>query len=327
MALLLTQSGHSVAIVDDCTGAKPGVIDALRHASPSGSISFQQVSILESDRLARIMRDEKINAVAHFAGLASVAESFERPHDYWSTNVEGTTSLLRSMADSGVRRLIFNSSCATYGVPATTSIPISEECPQRPINPYGASKAAAELAIIEHHRSGQIRGDEFAFVALRCFNVIGSDPSGRIGENHRRNSRLIPACLFACLGRREPLVIMGDDYPTTDGTCIRDYVDVGDLCRAHLAVLHRLRPRDALRLNVGTGVGHSVLEIARACQRVTGIAVPVVRGARREGEPPTLIADASKILREYGWKPAVTSIDESIMNTWKWILTHPDGHR
>ena len=272
------------------------------------------------------MRDGRIDAVIHFAALAYVGESVERPLDYWRTNLGGTLSLLTAMESAGVRRLIFSSTCATYGIPDAAAIPIEESCPQHPINPYGAAKLAAERAIADHQNSILRGGGDFAYAALRYFNVIGSDPRGSIGEDHRPESHLVPSCLLAILGRRDSLCIMGDDYPTNDGTCVRDFVDVGDLCEAHLAALHALTAREALMLNVGTGRGHSVLEVLQACERVCGHAVPAVRGSRRAGDPPKLVSNPAQIQRILHWSPAVATLDESISNAWRWMSAHPNGY-
>ncbi len=326
MALRLAESGYSVTIVDNCFRGHVGAVDALRKAVPNATIAFEQLSIHETDRLAHIMRENQIDAVIHFAALAYVGESVERPLDYWWTNLGGTLSLLKAMDSAKVGRLIFSSTCATYGVPTEGANSIDESCPQNPINPYGAAKLAAEHAIADHQNSILRIGGNFAFAALRYFNVIGSDPHGRIGEDHRPESHLVPSCLLAVLGRRDPLCIMGDDYPTSDGTCVRDYVDVGDLCAAHLAALNALTARESLRLNVGTGRGQSVLEILQACERVCQRAVPALRGARRDGDPPMLVANAAQIQRLLRWAPAVRTLDESIGNAWKWMSSNPNGY-
>ncbi len=326
MALRLAEAGHSVTIVDNCFRGHSAAVDALRKATPNATIAFEKISIHETDRLAQIMRASQIDAVIHFAALAYVGESVERPLDYWWTNLGGTLSLLKAMESANVRRLIFSSTCATYDIPVGGANSIDESCPQHPINPYGAAKLAAEHAISDHQNAILRSGGDFAYAALRYFNVIGCDPQGRIGEDHRPESHLVPSCLLAVLGRREPLCIMGDDYPTSDGTCIRDYVDVGDLCAAHLAALQALTACEALRLNVGTGRGHSVLEVLQACERVCRCAVPAVRGARRAGDPPMLVANATQIQRVLRWSPAVQTLDESIENAWRWMSTNPKGY-
>lgn len=326
LVLKLAEMGLEVTVVDNCERGHVAAIESIRVAVASSVIHFVHASLHETERLATIMKEQRIDAVFHMAALAYVAESVERPLEYWATNVDGTTSLLRAMEAAKVGRLIFSSSCATYGSPSPTDIPIRESCEQVPISPYGKSKAAAELAIRNHHIAATEGGVDFSYTIMRCFNVIGNDPHARIGEDHRPESHLVPSCLLSILGRRGPVTILGDDYPTPDGTCIRDYLDVNDLCDAHIAALDALTPRAALCFNVGRGHGHSILEVVRACERVCGHGVATLRGPRRIGDPPLLIADSTEIKRVLHWSPKVQSLEESISHTWKWLSTHPHGY-
>lgn len=326
MTLMLAQSGCEVTILDDFSTGNRGVIDALRRAVPSASIHFEECALDEVGRLTDLLSRQRITAVIHFAARASIAESFLLAAEYWKTNLDGTRALLEAMRTAQVHRLIFSSSCATYGVVDRAMIPIKESCPQHPINPYGESKLAAEHAIAHAHRESIAAGGEFSYAMLRYFNVVGSDPQGRIGEVHDPEFHLLPSCLLAALGRRGAIEILGDDHPTRDGTCIRDYVDVTDVCTAHLAALTNLKPRDAFSFNVGSGRGSSVREVITACARVAQCEIPTICAPRRVGDPPELIADAAEIKRIWGWSPAIAQLDDSIENAWRWLRDHPHGY-
>ncbi len=326
MALMLAQHACAVTIVDDCSTGHRAVGAALQRAVPGASILFEECALDEVDRVTEMLSRRRINAVIHFAARASISESFVQPAQYWKTNLDGTRALLTAMHRAAVHRLIFSSSCATYGVVERDSIPIKESCPQHPINPYGESKLAAEHEITQAHSASTASGGDFSYAILRYFNVIGSDPQARIGEVHDPEFHLVPSCLLAALGRRGAIEILGDDHHTLDGTCIRDYVDVNDVCTAHLAALKQLKARDAFTFNVGSGRGHSVREVINACARVTRCEIPAVCGPRRVGDPPELIADASEIHRVLGWSPATLTLDESIENAWRWLRRHPQGY-
>lgn len=327
MTLLLAQEGFEVVAMDNLQRGHAQAIGAIQAAMPTAQVTLVQADITDSAVVEAILRTERIDAVIHFAALAYVGESVEIPLDYWRTNLGGTISLLSAMRTIGVHRLVFSSTCSTYGIPDAKLIPISESCPQLPVNPYGNAKLAAERAIADHQRSEVLRGRPFSFAALRYFNVIGSDALARIGEDHFPETHLVPSCLLSALGQRGPLEIHGTDYPTPDGTCVRDYVDVVDLCHAHLATLRALEGNCHLKFNVATGQGHSVREVIQACERVCGVSIETVLGPRRAGDPPTLVADASLIARTLGWKPATVSIDASIANAWQWFRANPRGYR
>jgi UDP-glucose-4-epimerase GalE len=230
------------------------------------------------------------------------------------------------MTDAGVARLIFSSTAATYGEPDEASIPIRETCPQNPINPYGASKLMVERMLFDFTESIRRRGGDFAFATLRYFNVAGCDAKGRLGEDHDPETHLIPLALDAALGRIDRLTIFGTDYPTPDGTCIRDYIHVDDLIDAHVTVLGALRPGDARAYNLGIGRGYSVREVIDACRRVSGTDIPVEEGARRPGDPPVLSADPAKITSELGWRARCASLDEIVETAWRWRRAHPCGY-
>src|SRR4029077_4046737 len=235
-----------------------------------------------------ILLAHRIEAVVHFAALASVNESVKHPQRYWQNNLVNTLSLMDLCRRHGVKRFVFSSTCATYGVPAT--VPITEDTPQRPINPYGHTKLAVEYALADYAAPYGL-----GYASLRYFNAAGASADGTIGEDHNPETHLIPLVLQAILGLRPALTILGTDYPTPDGTCIRDYIHVEDLAEAHLLALEALTPGRALRYNLGTGRGYSVREVVRLAAEVTGKPVPVKMGPRRAGDPPALVASAEKV--------------------------------
>jgi UDP-glucose-4-epimerase GalE len=225
-----------------------------------------------------------------------------------------------------VNRLVFSSTCAIYGEPAPEYIPMTEDCPQHPVNPYGRCKLAVEWMLFDQLHARATGDRPFAFAALRYFNVAGNDPEGRLGEDHDPETHLIPICLDTALGKHEAVTIFGTDYDTPDGTCIRDYVHVNDLVDAHVVVMEALQPGQALTYNLGIGNGLSVRQVVDACRRVTGIEFPVREGTRREGDPPALYAEPARIRSELGWSARFTDLDEIIATAWGWRRAHPDGY-
>ena len=320
----LIEAGHRVTIADNLDRGNPGAVRELE--SLGGELRFERCDILETERLVELMQDARIDSVLHFAALAYVGESVDEPLRYYRNNTAGGLSLLEACARTGVERFIFSSTCATYGEPAPERIPISEDCPQQPVNPYGRSKLMLEEMLTDHADRERRAGRPFAFAALRYFNVAGSDAETRIGEDHRPESHLIPICLQVALGQREAITVFGTDYPTPDGTCIRDYVHVSDLIDAHLLTLDALRPGDARHYNIGLGHGYSVLECIEACRRVTGAEIPIIEGERRPGDPPELTSNPERIREELGFKPRFTNLDETIETAWRWFSRHPDGY-
>lgn len=263
---------------------------------------------------------EDVDAVMHFAARSIVGESMDLAIDYWQNNVAGSLSLLKAMQTRGVERLVFSSTAATYGVPE--QLPITEDTPQAPINPYGATKLAVEQAIRDTVRSRPA----MAATVLRYFNVAGCSHEGGLGEDHRPETHLIPIVLQAAAGRRESVSIFGTDYPTHDGTCVRDYVHVEDLVEAHLVALEAMEPGRCRAYNVGIGRGHSVREVMQAARRVTGVAFAVNEAPRRQGDPPVLYTDPTRLMEELGWKPRHVEIDDMIASAWAWTQAHPDGY-
>jgi UDP-glucose 4-epimerase len=266
----------------------------------------------------------------HFAALAYVGESMQQPLRYYRNNTAAALSLIEACEAAGVERFVFSSTCASYGEPSREFIPIPETCPQNPINPYGWSKLHTERMLTDYAefcaREGGRGGKPFALARLRYFNVAGSDRSGLIGEHHEPETHLIPVCLQTALGQRDALTIFGTDYPTPDGTCIRDYVHVEDLVDAHVTVMNALRPGENRFYNLGIGKGYSNRQIVESVRRVTGIDFPVKEGPRRPGDPPELYADPRKIRAELNWSAKITDLDQIVATAWRWFREHPKGY-
>jgi UDP-glucose 4-epimerase len=276
--------------------------------------------LMDRPRIEAALREQRIEAVMHFAAFAAVGESVADPANYYQNNVVASLNLLEGMRAADVRKIVFSSTTATYGVPER--IPITEDEPQKPINPYGFGKL-----VIEHALADYASAYGFAYAALRYFNAAGASPSGEIGEDHDPETHLIPIVLQVALGQRSHITVLGDDYPTPDGTCIRDYIHVDDLGRAHVAALQRLQVGEGMRLNLGTGRGYSVREVIEACRRVTGHAIPAEIGPRRPGDPPELVADSSRAQSELNWKCEYNDIESIVRTAWNWHSSHPRGYR
>lgn len=307
---LLARAGHLVWAYDNLT-------DGHRAAVPPGLLI--EGDLHDGARLENVLREHSIEAVMHFAAYAQVGESMLDPARYYHNNIAGTLSLLEAMRRAGVTRIVFSSTTATYGAPRT--MPITEDEPQRPINPYGFTKMVAEQALQDYARAYG-----FATAALRYFNAAGASLDGGIGEAHTPESHLIPNVLKVALGQASRLVIHGNDYPTADGTCVRDYVHVDDLADAHLRALDALRPGAALQLNLGSGTGYSVQQVLDACRVVTGHAIDAVVGPRRPGDPPILVADASRANALLGWSASRSDLHTIVSSAWQWHRSHPDGY-
>lgn len=273
---------------------------------------FERGDMLDRARLDQVLNAYQPSAILHFAAFAYVGESVTDPGKYYRNNVVGSLTLLEAARDRGIFRFVFSSTCATYGVPNT--VPIHEDMPQRPVNPYGASKLMVERMLADFGAAHGLRS-----VALRYFNAAGADPDGEIGEEHDPETHLLPLALDAASGRRPNLTIFGEDHETTDGTCVRDYIHVADLADAHVQALRRLEansPSDVF--NLGLGRGFSVREVVEVVARVTGRPLPVVVGAPRIGDPPILICDASKARSLLGWRPKFEGLEEIVRTAWDW---------
>jgi UDP-glucose-4-epimerase GalE len=260
-----------------------------------------------------------VDAVIHFAAFAYVGESVTNPAKYYANNLINSLMLLDACRRHGVPRFVFSSTCATYGTP--TSVPIAESEKQLPINPYGQTKLAFERALDDYAAAYP-----FGFCALRYFNAAGASPDGTIGEDHDPETHLIPLAFQAATGKRPRLDIFGTDYPTPDGTCIRDYIHVNDLAFAHILAVEKLQAGDRWKYNVGLGRGFSVREVIRTVEEVSGLTVPVKESPRRAGDPPELVADASAIRRDLGWQPRFDGLRPIIETAWNWHRTRPKGY-
>ena len=308
----LIEAGHRVVAVDNLFRGHRQAVHP--------QATFHRIDMANTGGMAGVFRQHAVDCVMHFAALAYVGESVTEPLTYYGNNTAGTISLLRAMQETGVKRLVFSSTCATYGEPETT--PIVETMRQEPINPYGWSKWCVERILKDYAAADP----EFAFASLRYFNVAGSAADGSLGEDHGPETHLIPRLLLAALGRIEKVTVFGTDYPTPDGTCIRDYIHVEDLSAAHIVAIEALRPGDSRFYNLGIGRGYSVNEVVESARRVTGIEIPIEYGPRRPGDPAVLYADAGKIRRELGWSARYTEIDPIVATAWNWLKNHPDGY-
>lgn len=323
-SLRLLEDGHRVTIIDNLDRGHAEAVQVLRE---HGDLEFVEADCGDQAAVLDLVESRGIDTVMHFAALCYVGESVEQPLRYFANNTGSTLHLLMAIAAAGVPRFIFSSTCATYGEPSAEHLPISESCPQRPINPYGHSKLLIEHALAASLESSRSEGRPFACANLRYFNVAGCDPLGRVGEDHDPETHLVPICLQAALGQRDAVTIFGTDYDTPDGTCIRDYVHVHDLVDAHVAVMRALEDGEGRAYNVGIGRGTSVREILESARRVTGVDIPEVMGERRPGDPPILYNDPTLVREELGWEARFTEIDSIIETAWAWMKDHPGGYR
>jgi UDP-glucose 4-epimerase len=303
-------------------GHRPIVLDNLvfgHRSAVCAEIPFYDADLGNQEIVGQILRDESIELVMHFAAFAYVGESVTEPRKYYNNNFVATLRLLETMLDNGVKKFVFSSTCATYGEPH--SLPIVETLPQAPINPYGQTKLDVENCLKSFaHAYG------LSFAAFRYFNAAGAAEDGTIGEDHQPETHLIPLVFDAATGRRDHIKIFGTDYDTPDGTCLRDYVHVDDLSRAHIAAFEKLEtPGSSHFYNLGTGRPNSVREIIDAVEAVTGLKVPVIEDGRRAGDPPALYADSSKAQDELGWEIKFSEVKDIIETAWRWHRAKPEG--
>jgi UDP-glucose 4-epimerase len=307
---MLSKLGKNVVVYDNLA---KGHVDAVK------CDTFVKGDIFDSELLEETIKKYQIDSVIHFAAFSLVGESMEKPDIYYHNNVVGTLNLLNVMIRCGVKKLVFSSTAAVYGEPET--VPITENILKAPTNVYGKTKLIMENAMEDYSRSLGLK-----YIALRYFNACGADPEGDIGEDHSPESHLIPLVLQTCLGKRDSIKIFGDDYPTKDGTCVRDYIHVNDLASAHILALESLyNGHESDVYNLGNGNGFTVREIIEAAEEATGINIKKEVAERRAGDPAVLIASSDKIRRDLGWKPEFTDIKEIIATAWKWHEGHPDG--
>lgn len=273
----------------------------------------------DADALDHLLLSRRIEGIIHFAASAEVGESVTNPAKYYRNNVSNALILLEAARRQNVEHFVFSSTCAVYGIPA--SIPIVESLPLKPINPYGRTKLAIEMALEDYAVAYG-----WSATALRYFNAAGADSKGRLGEDHRPENHLIPLLLRSARGEGRPISIFGTDYPTPDGTCIRDYIHVEDLASAHILALEKATPGRLGKYNLGTGRGCSIREMIALVESVTGRKVPFSEGARREGDPPELVAGPGLAMKELAWRPKYLEPDEIVETAWKWQRAHPDGY-
>ena len=306
----LVNDGHQVVVYDNLVKGHRGAVVA--------GAEFVNGDLLDAEGLRETLKDKRIEAVIHMAAYSLVGESVEQPAKYYHNNMIAGLVLLDAMRECGVNRIVFSSTAATYGEPEAQ--PIVESAPTNPTNPYGESKLAFERAMNWYERAYGLR-----YASLRYFNAAGA--SEQCGEDHDPESHIIPITLQAATGKRAHVEIYGDDYPTADGTCIRDYIHVIDLARAHILALDVLNERSAI-YNLGCGGdGYSVREVIETAKRVTGKEIPVRMGPRRPGDPAVLIASSDKIKRELGWQPQFQDLGLIIESAWRWMQTHPQGYQ
>jgi UDP-glucose-4-epimerase GalE len=300
-AHLLRRHGYDVVIVDDLSRG---------HEHNVRGFPFHKLRMQDTAALTDLLQASRIEAVIHFAAFIAVGESTKVPELYFSNNTGGTMSLLTAMVDAGVSKIVFSSTAAVYGMPQT--VPIPETSPYAPLSPYGDSKVMVEKILEWMDQFRNLRS-----VCLRYFNACGADAEAGLGEEHDPETHLIPLLLRA-VTTGEPITLFGDDYPTADGTCIRDYIHVMDLADAHLLALrHLLNGGESQRFNVGTGSGYSVREVVRAVEQVTGKKVPFIMGPRREGDAPVLVANSDKLKTMLGWRPRYTDVLDIVRSAWE----------
>ena len=306
----LAMNGHEVLAYDNLVAGHRGAV---------GRDQLVIGDLAQTEKLAHVLSSFGADAVMHFAAASAVGVSVEAPDYYYRNNIGGTLCLLEAMRTAGVRRLVFSSTCAVYG--ETASSPMAEDAPLGPTSPYARTKLAVEWLIRDFaHAFG------LGFTILRYFNAAGADESGDFGEAHVPETHLIPIVLSAALGQLDRVRVFGDDYPTPDGTCIRDYVHVTDLAAAHLLAIEHMTPEAREVFNVGTGRGYSVLEVIAACEAVTGRAIARERAPRRPGDAAVLVADPGKLTSALGWKPRRAAIEDVVATAWAWHLHHPRGY-
>jgi UDP-glucose 4-epimerase len=309
----LSAAGHRPVVLDNLVYGHRGAVPA--------EVPFELADLGDEKAVGEVLRRHKIDVVMHFGAYCYVGESVTDPLKYYLNNSAAAVHLLSAMLGAGVRKFVFSSTCATFGVPS--KLPMGEDLPQAPINPYGQTKLDVENALRALAHAGKI-----SFAAFRYFNAAGAAQDGSIGEDHKPETHLIPLAIDAATGRRPSLQLFGTDYPTADGTCLRDYIHVDDLSRAHIAVFDKLSsPGAAFFYNLGTGTPNSNREVIRAVEKATGRKINVIESARREGDPPALYADSAKAKRELGWKVKFPDIDSIVATAWKWHRANPEGYK
>jgi UDP-glucose 4-epimerase len=322
-AVALLEAGHSVVIVDDLTNGSEEAVRRVRALVPdaAGTVAFHRVDLRDGEALDAVLRADPVDAVIHFAGLKAVGESVDQPLRYYDNNLIGTLRLLEVMAAHGVHHIVFSSSATVYG--RAKQVPIDEKAPLEAVNPYAHTKLMIEQILWDLAQSDPA----WHVTVLRYFNPVGAHPSGRIGEDPRTHpNNLMPFALQVAVGRRPEVVVFGDDYPTHDGTGVRDYIHVMDLAEGHIAALRHLPGHPGWHAyNLGTGQGHSVLEVLAAVSQAAGFTIPYRVGPRRDGDAAVSYADPSLAQERFGWK-ATRSLDEMCADAWRWQSANPEGY-
>ena len=310
----LVAAGEQVVVLDNLSKGH-------RQAVDNGVLAFRQGDIADRELVGQIVSDYQVTGVIHMAADSLVGESMSEPVKYYNHNVIKGLAFLETLLAAGVRQVVFSSTAAVYGEPTIKKL-ITEAFPTHPTNVYGRTKLVLEGALADYDRAYGMKS-----VALRYFNAAGADPAGQIGEDHQPESHLIPLVLQAALGVRENITIFGEDYPTPDGTCLRDYIHVNDLAQAHiLALKHLAAGGDSKTYNLGNGLGFSVRQVIEIAAAVTGRTIPTLIGPRRAGDPAVLVAGSEQIRRELGWCPQYSGLREIVEHAWKWHLAHPQGY-
>jgi len=310
MTAMLKTAGHEPVVFDNLTTG---------HRTAIGDSEFVQGDLAEYDLLVKTLNRYEIKAVMHFAAYIEVGESVQQPLKYYQNNVSNTQILLSATETTGVDQLVFSSTAAVYGMPKI--VPITEDAPKQPINPYGETKWATERMCHYQHQAGKLH-----YACLRYFNTAGAGHNATLGEDHRPESHLIPLTIQAAMGKRSEVHIYGTDYSTPDGTAIRDYIHIDDLCRAHLLALEKLRTDGELIYNLGNERGYSVKEVIDTVKNVSGRDFKIVEAERRPGDAAILTASAAKAKKELGWKPELPELEKIVATAWKWHNEHPNGY-
>ena len=313
--------GSNMTAMLNAEGHEPVVYDNLStgHRAAVGHAKFVEGDLADYERLVTTFKKYDIEAVMHFAAFIEVGESVQSPLKYYRNNLCSTQNLLSAMEAAGVEKFVFSSTAAVYGIPKQT--PITEDSPTEPINPYGQTKLAVERMC--HYQS---QAEKLRYASLRYFNTCGAGNNATLGEDHRPESHLIPLTIQAAMGKHSEIKVYGTDYQTPDGTCIRDYIHIGDLCRAHLLVLNKLDQSRELVYNLGNGKGFSVKEVIETVKRVSGKDFKVVAADRRPGDAPILTSDATRAGNELGWKTEKPELEEMVSSAWQWHNEYPDGY-
>jgi len=310
MTAMLTAEGHQPVVYDNLSKG---------HKAAIKGCEFVEGDLADFDMLTATLKINKIETVMHFAAFIEAGESVSNPLKYYQNNVSNTQVLLSAMETTGVKKFVFSGTAAVYGMPDKQ--PITEDLPTRPINPYGETKLAVERMCHYQASAGKLH-----YVSLRYFNACGAGQNCALGEDHHPESHLIPLTIAAAMGKSAAIKIFGTDYPTPDGTCIRDYIHIEDLCRAHLLALNKLDKQTESIYNLGNGKGYSVRQVIETVKKVSGTFFKVVETNRRPGDPPVLVCDSTKAKNERGWQPKWTDLEKIVESAWKWHSKHPNGY-